>query len=99
LAVRGTCAAESTDHRVSGDEYAGELDQWTNAALVAIASAVALARCYSESTAPVIARHMQPLSERMVADLESRNMAKGSPILVRIFINRSISKFTCTRHI
>ena len=28
---------------------------------------------------------MQPLSERMVADLESRNMAKESPILVRIF--------------
>ena len=32
---------------------------------------------------------MQPLSERMVADLESRNMAKESPILVRIFKEES----------
>ena len=32
---------------------------------------------------------MQPLSERMVADLESRNMAKESPILVRIFKDES----------
>jgi murein L,D-transpeptidase YafK len=34
-------------------------------------------------------RHMQPLSERMVADLERRNMAKESPILVRIFKEES----------
>jgi murein L,D-transpeptidase YafK len=58
--------------------------QWLSS-LAAIALAVALAGCYSESTAPVIARHMQPLSERLIADLENRNMAKGSPILVRIF--------------
>jgi murein L,D-transpeptidase YafK len=32
---------------------------------------------------------MQPLSERLVADLESRNMAKGSPILLRIFKEES----------
>jgi murein L,D-transpeptidase YafK len=32
---------------------------------------------------------MQPLSERMVADLESRSMAKESPILVRIFKEES----------
>jgi len=32
---------------------------------------------------------MQPLSERIIADLESRNMAKESPILVRIFKEES----------
>jgi murein L,D-transpeptidase YafK len=32
---------------------------------------------------------MQPLSERILSDLESRNMAKGSPILVRIFKEES----------
>jgi hypothetical protein len=56
---------------------------------VAITSTVALAGCYSETTAPVTERHMQPLSERIVANLESRNMEKGSPILVRIFKEES----------
>jgi murein L,D-transpeptidase YafK len=32
---------------------------------------------------------MQPLSERMLADIENRNMAKESPILVRIFKEES----------
>jgi murein L,D-transpeptidase YafK len=54
-------------------------------ACVAVASAVALAGCYSEGAVHVSERHMQPLSERIIADLASRNMAKGSPILVRIF--------------
>ena len=58
-------------------------------ASIAIAAAVALAGCNSESTVAVNGRHMQPLSERMVADLESRNMAKESPILVRIFKEES----------
>ena len=58
-------------------------------AFVAIAFAVALAGCYSESTVPVSGRDMQPLSERMLAELKSRNMAKGSPILVRIFKEES----------
>jgi murein L,D-transpeptidase YafK len=58
-------------------------------AFVAIASAVALAGCYSENAVPVSASHVQPLSERMLAELESRNMAKGSPILVRIFKEES----------
>src|SRR6202047_3928211 len=56
---------------------------------VAITSTVALAGCYSETTAPVTERHMHPLSERIVANLESRNMEKGSPILVRIFKEES----------
>ena len=32
---------------------------------------------------------MVPLSERIVADLESRNMAKGAPILLQIFKEES----------
>jgi murein L,D-transpeptidase YafK len=56
---------------------------------IAITSAVALAGCYSETIAPVTARHMQPLSDRIIADLDRRNMAKGSPILVRIFKEES----------
>ena len=32
---------------------------------------------------------MQPLSDRMVAEIEKRNMAKESPILVRIFKEES----------
>jgi murein L,D-transpeptidase YafK len=55
----------------------------------AIAAAVALAACNSEGPVAVNGRHMQPLSDRMVADLESRNMAKESPILVRIFKEES----------
>jgi murein L,D-transpeptidase YafK len=55
----------------------------------AIAAAVALAACNSEGPVAVNGRHMQPLSDRMVADLETRNMAKESPILVRIFKEES----------
>ena len=57
--------------------------------LVAIASAVALAGCNTDNPGPVSARHMQPLSDRIVADLEIRNMAKESPILVRVFKEES----------
>ena len=34
-------------------------------------------------------RHMQPLSDRMLADIKKRNMTKESPILVRIFKEES----------
>ena len=57
--------------------------------LSAIASTVALGGCNTESAVPVNGRHMRPLSERLIADLESRDMAKGSPILVRIFKEES----------
>src|ERR1700720_4438023 len=57
--------------------------------LSAIVSAVALGGCNTESTGPVNGRHMRPLSERLIADLESRDMAKGSPILARIFKEES----------
>ena len=58
-------------------------------ASVAIAAAVALAGCDTDGTPGVSGRHMQPLSERMLADIENRNMAKESPILVRIFKEES----------
>jgi len=58
-------------------------------ACIATAAAVALAGCNTESTVGVNGRHMQPLSERVLADLERRNMAKESPMLVRIFKEES----------
>ena len=48
----------------------------------AIAAAIALAGC---GGAPTISRDMQPLSERVLAELKAKNMAKDSPILMRIF--------------
>jgi murein L,D-transpeptidase YafK len=54
-------------------------------ASAAIAVAVALAGCDTDNTPGVNGRHMQPLSERILADIENRNMPKESPILVRIF--------------
>ena len=52
----------------------------------AIAVAIALAGC---GGAPTISRDMQPLSERAVAELKAKNMAKDSPILMRIFKEES----------
>jgi len=52
-------------------------------ASAAIAAVMTLAGC---GGAPVTSgRHMQPLSERMLARLKSKNMEKESPILMRIF--------------
>src|SRR5207248_9161593 len=55
-------------------------------ASAAIAAALALASCDTDSSTPaaVNGRHMQPLSDRMLAEIESKNMAKESPILVRV---------------
>jgi murein L,D-transpeptidase YafK len=59
-------------------------------ASAAIAAALALAGCNTDSsTSAVNGRHMQPLSDRMLAEIESKNMAKESPILVRIFKEES----------
>ena len=58
-------------------------------ASAAIAAALALASCDTDSTPAVSGRHMQPLSDRMLAEIESKNMAKESPILVRIFKEES----------
>ena len=54
----------------------------------ALASAAALGGC-SDSMLGVNGRHMQPLSDRMLADIKKRNMTKESPILVRIFKEES----------
>jgi murein L,D-transpeptidase YafK len=59
-------------------------------ASAAIAAALALAGCNTDSsTSGVNGRHMQPLSDRMLAEIESKNMAKESPLLVRIFKEES----------
>jgi murein L,D-transpeptidase YafK len=50
----------------------------------AVAAAIALAGCYGDGIVPT-GRAQAPLSEKTVALIESKNMAKDSPILVRIF--------------
>src|SRR5262249_43070067 len=53
-------------------------------ASAAIAAVITLAGC--GGGAPVTSgRHTQPLSERMLATLKTKNMAKESPILMRVF--------------
>jgi murein L,D-transpeptidase YafK len=58
-------------------------------ASAAIAAAFALAGCDTDGTPAVNGRHMQPLSERLLADFEAKNMEKESAILVRIFKEES----------
>src|SRR6516164_11315803 len=59
-------------------------------ASAAIAAALTLAGCDTDGTTSAVnGRHMQPLSDRMQAEIESKNMAKESPILVRIFKEES----------
>jgi murein L,D-transpeptidase YafK len=58
-------------------------------ASAAIAAAIALAGCDTDGTPALNGRHMQPISDRMLADFESKNMAKESAILVRIFKEES----------
>jgi len=58
-------------------------------ASAAIAAASALASCDTDGTSAISGRHMQPLSDRMMAEIESKNMARESPILVRIFKEES----------
>jgi murein L,D-transpeptidase YafK len=58
-------------------------------ASAAIAAAVALAGCDSDGTPALNGRHMQPISDRMQADIEQKNMSKESAILVRIFKEES----------
>jgi murein L,D-transpeptidase YafK len=53
-------------------------------ASAAIAAAIALGGCETDGTS-LSARALAPLSEKMVAELERKNMPKESPILVRIF--------------
>jgi murein L,D-transpeptidase YafK len=58
-------------------------------ACAAFAVALALAGCDTDGTPDVSGRHMQPLSDRLLADIDKHNMAKESPILVRIFKEES----------
>jgi murein L,D-transpeptidase YafK len=58
-------------------------------ASAAIAAAIALAGCNTDGNPTVGGRHMQPLSDQMIAEIQSRNMAKESPILVRLFKEES----------
>jgi murein L,D-transpeptidase YafK len=56
----------------------------------AIATALALAGCAAADLTPSVnARHTQRLSDKMLADLESKNMAPQSAILMRIFKEES----------
>ena len=57
-------------------------------ASAAIAAAVALGGCDTEGVAPTL-RSLQPLSPQMIAAIERKNMSKESPILVRIFKEKS----------
>src|SRR5262249_14966895 len=53
-------------------------------ASAAIAAGMTLAGC-GGGTPVTSGRHMQPLSERMLATLKAKNMDQESPILMRIF--------------
>jgi murein L,D-transpeptidase YafK len=57
-------------------------------ASVAIAGGIALGGCDSDKI-PFAERHLKPLSEKMLADIERLNMSKDSPILVRVFKQES----------
>jgi murein L,D-transpeptidase YafK len=59
-------------------------------ASAALAAALALAGCDTDGTQQVMSgRHMQSLSDRLLTEIENKNMAKESPILVRIFKQES----------
>jgi murein L,D-transpeptidase YafK len=58
------------------------------AAAAMLAGTLALAGCETDGT-DVSARALKPLSPAMVAELESRNMAKDSPMVVRLFKEES----------
>ena len=59
-------------------------------ASAAIAAAIALAGCNTDNSSPAVGgRHLQPLSDKTLAEIETKNMAKESPILVRIFKQES----------
>jgi murein L,D-transpeptidase YafK len=61
---------------------------WSHLACAAIAAAV-LAGCNLDKIRNISGRHMQPLSEEMLAELDTKSMAKESPILIRIFKQES----------
>ena len=58
-------------------------------ASVAIVASVALAGCQTDGTLPTSGKAMVPLSEKMVAEIDGKNMDKDSPILIRTFKEES----------
>ena len=58
-------------------------------ASAAIATAALLAGCDTDKILNISGRHMQPLSEATLAELDTKNMPKESPILIRIFKEES----------
>ena len=57
-------------------------------ASAAIVAGSALIGCDTK-TPDISGRHMQPLSEEILAELDARNMAREAPILIRIFKEES----------
>jgi len=58
-------------------------------ASAAVAAAVALAGCDTDGSGAPSLRSLQPLSDKMLTDIEQKNMSKESPILVRLFKEES----------
>jgi len=54
-------------------------------ASAALVAAVALAGCDTDGTTLPSGRALAPLSDKMVSEIETKNMSKESPILVRVF--------------
>jgi murein L,D-transpeptidase YafK len=54
-----------------------------------LSAAVALSGCNTDGVLPMSEKAARPLSEKMVKDIESKNMDKDSPILVRVFKEES----------
>jgi murein L,D-transpeptidase YafK len=50
-----------------------------------VAAALALGGCNTDGTFPYASKANVPLSSAMIAEIEQKNMAKESPILVRLF--------------
>jgi len=61
----------------------------TLVAPVAIAAVIMVAGCGADMRPAAENRHVQPLSEQMLAELAAKQMKKESPILVRIFKEES----------
>jgi murein L,D-transpeptidase YafK len=55
----------------------------------AVAAAAGLAGCDNEKIPDISGRHMQPLSDAVLDELDRKNMPKESPILIRIFKEES----------
>jgi murein L,D-transpeptidase YafK len=58
-------------------------------ASAALVAALALCGCDTDGVTFPSGRAMAPLSDKMLADIEAKNMTKDSPILVRIFKEES----------